>query len=285
MDFVEIRRAIVTAIFSDAMLLDLLVLKGGNALELVYDVIHRGSLDIDLATAADLDDTEEVERRLFAVLGSRFAVLGYELFDQRFGPRPKTPGPHKPPTWGGYLAEFKLIGATDAHGLGGDVEKMRRQAHTIGPVQQRVFRIEISKFEYCAAGTLAEVSGCTVRAYTLEMCALEKLRALCQQMDEYPYTEGTRRARARDFYDLQAIVERAGVDLGSESNRDLCRLIFAAKDVPLGLMGKIAEAREFHRPDWDQVRLTVPGRVMDFDYYFDYVVRLVVPKLKALWVE
>lgn len=285
MDFTAIRRAIVTAVFSDPVLLDLLVLKGGNALELVHGVIHRGSLDIDLATAADLDDPGDIERRLFAVLGSRFAAEGYELFDPRFGPRPRILGPHKPPTWGGYLAEFKLIARHDVRRLDGDIEKMRRQAHTVGPGQQRVFRIEISKYEYCTAGAAAEVDGCTVRVYTLEMCALEKLRALCQQMEEYPYTEGTRRARARDFFDIQAIAERSGVEFGSAANIELCRLIFAAKDVPLRLMGRIAETREFHRPDWDQVRLTVPGRVMDFDYYFDYVVRLVVPRLKSLWVE
>ena len=35
MDFTEIRRIAITALFSDDMLLDRLVLKGGNALRLV----------------------------------------------------------------------------------------------------------------------------------------------------------------------------------------------------------------------------------------------------------
>ncbi len=38
MDFTEIRRIAITALFSDDMLLDRLVLKGGNALSLVYDL-------------------------------------------------------------------------------------------------------------------------------------------------------------------------------------------------------------------------------------------------------
>ncbi|MBE0564326.1 MAG: nucleotidyl transferase AbiEii/AbiGii toxin family protein [Krumholzibacteria bacterium] len=285
MKFGDIRHTVVTAIFSDDSLSGLLMLKGGNALELVHGVIHRGSLDIDLATPEDLGDAGEVERRLFAALRGGFGAAGFAVFDERFGPRPRVLGPSKPPTWGGYLAEFKLIARDDARRLGGDIGRMRREAQAIGPGQQRTFRIEISKFEYCAAGMAADVGGCVVRVYTLEMCALEKLRALCQQMDEYPYTAGARRPRARDFYDIQAIVERGNVDLGTAANLELCRAIFAAKDVLPDLLGMLAATREFHRPDWDQVRLTVPGRLMDFDYYFDYVVRLVVPKLQALWMK
>jgi len=48
MDPVEIRRMTIKALFSDDFLLEQLVLKGGNALNLVHRIGNRSSLDIDL---------------------------------------------------------------------------------------------------------------------------------------------------------------------------------------------------------------------------------------------
>ena len=117
------------------------------------------------------------------------------------------------------------------------------------------------------------------------MCVLEKVRAICQQMPEYKPSGGTQSARARDFFDIHATVERLSLDLSSPENLELCRNIFDAKEVPLSLISAIPQTREFHRQDWDRVRLSVSGDIQDFDYYFDYVARVVVRKLKPLWVE
>ena len=114
------------------------------------------------------------------------------------------------------------------------------------------------------------------------MCVIEKLRALCQQMPEYERAHPT--PRARDFYDIYATVTRKGLDLSLPENIELVRHIFNAKRAPLGLLAKLAETREFHRPDWDAVRNAVVGEVFDFDIYFDFVLEE-VSKLKALWEE
>jgi len=57
---------------------------------------------------------------------------------------------------------------------------------------------------------------------------------------------------------------------------DLKRLerLKALKRVPLRLMGKIVEHREYHRGDFPAVRDTVKAGVelRDFDFYFDFVV-------------
>ncbi len=60
--------------------------------------------------------------------------------------------------------------------------------------------------------------------------------------------------------------------------------IFAAKRVPVELIQKIPEYRDFHRPDFSSVRDTVKADVelQDFDFYFDYVVEKLAA-LKALW--
>lgn len=284
MDFTQIRRLIVAAMFSDDDLFDRLVLKGGNALELVHQVIDRGSLDIDLAMSGDFEDLADIENRIFNALRNRFDSVGYIVFDQKFGPRPRVKGPDKPATWGGYLVEFKLIARERASHPGYDLERMRREAHTLGGGDQRIFRVDISKYEFCRGKAEVEVDGYTIYVYTPEMCVLEKVRAICQQMPEYGPTAGTQHARARDFYDIHATVEMLGLDLSSPENLDLCRNIFAAKEVPISFIPAIPKTREFHRSGWDQVRLSVRReKIQDFDFYFDYVGRVVVRKLKPLW--
>jgi hypothetical protein len=106
-------------------------------------------------------------------------------------------------------------------------------------------------------------------------------------MPEYaPIIKRTRpaAARARDFLDIYATTERFGLDLLAATNIHLLSQIFDAKRVPLELLGKVVEYREFHRPDFEAVRATVkPGIALgDFDFYFNYVVTLSKQLLKTL---
>ena len=45
----EIKRLTLQALMSDDILMQGLVLKGGNALQLAYDITSRGSIDIDFS--------------------------------------------------------------------------------------------------------------------------------------------------------------------------------------------------------------------------------------------
>jgi len=47
------------------------------------------------------------------------------------------------------------------------------------------------------------------------------------------------------------------------------KAIFAAKEVSLSLLGKIADQRNYHRDDWPSVQSTVAEPLEEFDYYFD----------------
>jgi hypothetical protein len=85
------------------------------------------------------------------------------------------------------------------------------------------------------------------------MIAIEKIRAICQQMPEYTLQRRPS-ARARDFYDIYLITAITGMSFSSAENLELVRHIFAAKEVPLNLLEKIQEQRKFHRPDWDSVK-------------------------------
>lgn len=282
MDFTEIRRLVIVAMFSDDVLITRLVLKGGNALELVHRVLTRGSIDVDMSIEGEYGDLSDLRERIFRALRHEFAAAGYVVFDETFGVVPPERGENTKPWLSGYYAEFKFIEAGLADSLDRDLGRMRRQAQTINPQHRRKFRVEISKHEYCEGKVRAKLNGRTIYVYTEEMCVIEKLRAICQQMPEYARTNPT--PRARDFYDIYATVTRRGLDLSLPENLELVRHIFRAKRVPLSLLARIEEGREFHRPDWDAVRDTVQGQVLSFDVYFDFVLEE-VSKLESVWEE
>ncbi len=71
-------------------------------------------------------------------------------------------------------------------------------------------------------------------------------------------------------------------DLATQDALELTRHIFAAKDVPLDLIGKLSNYREFHRPDWPSVQDTVGGDLESFDFYFDFVLDI-AKTLDPLW--
>jgi hypothetical protein len=108
MDLQNIRRIIITAVYSDDLLLDKLVLKGGNALNLIHGIGSRTSLDVDFSMEEDFADVEEAKRRLFRALKDRFDSHGYVVFDETLQLQPPQP-PAGHPWWGGYRVEFKLI--------------------------------------------------------------------------------------------------------------------------------------------------------------------------------
>jgi predicted nucleotidyltransferase component of viral defense system len=77
MDLADIRRTVIIAMFSDDTLMEQLVLKGGNALALVYGLGHRSSLDVDLSIDGDFLNMEETGTRIFTALGKHFAAAGW----------------------------------------------------------------------------------------------------------------------------------------------------------------------------------------------------------------
>ena len=72
MNLNDIRRLAIVALFSDDKLTEKLVLKGGNALSLVYGVSSRTSLDLDFSMESDFEDLNEAREMLFRVLRDRF---------------------------------------------------------------------------------------------------------------------------------------------------------------------------------------------------------------------
>jgi predicted nucleotidyltransferase component of viral defense system len=274
-DLDSIRRIAIRAMAAASVAGDRLVLKGGNALSLVYGIGGRASLDLDYSLEDDFRDLRLAERLLVESLYSGFHAAGIRAFDIRFLRRPQIP---QEVWWGGYELLFKLIPVEKEDA---DLEAMRRTASVVGPSQERVFRIQISKHEFVGDTLARDVDGVRVDVYSPALIAAEKLRAICQQMPDYPFVRHPR-ARARDFYDVHAICQEASVDLASPENAILVRRVFEQKRVPLELLSRIASTRDFHAVDWPSVESSVARLRERFDDCFDFVME-VARRLEAAW--
>jgi hypothetical protein len=276
----RIKTLVIIAMFSDDMLLERLVLKGGNALDIVHQVSARASVDIDLSINGDfsVEMLSDLEKRIAQVLQDTFRPEGYRVFDVNLESRPPGLAADLKAFWGGYRVEFKLIELERYEALKEDIDQLRRNAVQLG--QGSKFSIEISKHEYTVGKARKEIDGFAVFVYTPEMIVCEKLRAICQQMPEYgPIVKRNRAgaARARDFIDIHTIMTAFTIDLTTGQNRELLAQIFACKRVDRVLLRSVGRYREFHRTNYDAVLDTVkPGvKLKRFDFYVDYVLDLI----------
>src|SRR5437762_1394305 len=113
MDLAAIRRLVIIAMFSDDYLMEKFVLKGGNALSLVYGIGARSSIDVDLSIPDDFTDLPMVTSRISRALKDRFEAAGFVVFDERFQERPSVPKLGRTERIGGYQLEFKIIDLKD----------------------------------------------------------------------------------------------------------------------------------------------------------------------------
>ena len=102
MNFAEVRRLAIVALFPDDQLFEQIVLKGGNALRLVYGLSPRTSLDLDFSIEKDFVDLDDTRNRIFRAVKERFSSAGFVVFDESFRPKPQALGPNQPAWWGGY---------------------------------------------------------------------------------------------------------------------------------------------------------------------------------------
>ncbi|OHB75456.1 MAG: hypothetical protein A2Z25_06910 [Planctomycetes bacterium RBG_16_55_9] len=281
----EIKRTAIIALFSDDDLMDSLVLKGGNALDIVYGIAQRASLDLDFSIDKEFNKSElsRINSKIQKVLRETFKARGYEVFDLKFFEVPERLNAISPEFWGGYLIQFKIIETTKFGNLQSDRRDLRVHALEVGPNHKRVFKISISKLEYCASKRETDLDDYTIYVYSPEMIVFEKLRAICQQMPEYTLNT-TKTARARDFFDIYTVMEHFEIDFTSPRNIDLLKLMFEAKQVSVSLIGDIEAYREYHRQDFVSVEATVKPSIelKPFDFYFDYVLEK-CKCLQTLW--
>lgn len=287
----EIRRLAIVALFSDDDLMDVFVLKGGNAINLVHGVDCRASQDIDVSMADDFEEgeLEAVKQKLERALIETFRERGYNVFDVKLEPRPTQPDENNKNFWGGYQLEFKIIGSDTFDIYKSDLAALRRRAILVWEDQKKIFKVDISKHEFCTVKESREMEGHRIYVYTPVMIIYEKLRAICQQMEAYAAIVSTHqpRARGRDFFDIYLFIEKKQglrAALHDPENLALLEKIFEAKKVPLELLLRIKDEPEFHRLDFQAVTATVATEfeLQEFDFYFNYVTALVESLKTAL---
>lgn len=137
--------------FSDDELMDILVLKGGNVLDLIYGVSVRSSIDIDMSMEKEFDDKDllSVKAKIKKVIEDTFKEAGYVVFDIKFEETPQNITPDLKEFWGGYEIEFKVIEKAKYTELENDIDSLRRNSLAVGPRDRKKFSIQISKFEFC----------------------------------------------------------------------------------------------------------------------------------------
>jgi len=286
----KIRKLAIIAMFSDDDLMQRLVLKGGNALDIAYSMEFRSSIDLDFSMDGDFtpEDKVAMKRKIEKCLEETFRQEGYKVFDVTFTEKPPEITPDMADFWGGYLIEFKIIGTSKYQELVHDLDSLRKSAEEVDTSNRRKFRIEISKFEDCVRKREKEMDHYTIYVYSPEQIIVEKIRSICQQMPEYRLIVKSRSQspRPKDFLDIFVTIKHFDIDLTTPDNIDLMKCSFASKRVPLGLIGKIRDSREYHREGFEAVKDTVyrGTNLEEFDFYFDYVVGE-SQKLKALWEE
>jgi len=274
-EFLErIKKLVIIAMFSDDALMERLVLKGGNLLDIVYGVSTRASVDVDLSIDGEFDDIDSLRDRVANTLRATFKEAGYVAFDIALREVPACLSDDMADFWGGYRVEFKIIDRERHAKLKDNLDVLRRHSLSVGKRASTKFRIDISKHEYCDPKQPRSLDGYTIYSYTPEMVVSEKLRAICQQVPEYVQrVKSHTRARARDFVDIHTVTERCAVDWKSQGFRHVLKEVFAIKQVPFLLIESIGDSREFHRQDFSAVQATVKANVKleEFDFYFDYV--------------
>ena len=278
----KIKRLAIIALASDDLLVETLVLKGGNAIDIAYHdhskgVGYRTSYDLDFSIEnGDFKDQNMISDRIEKTLNQTFLENNYILIDYKFINKPKTINDNIADFWGGYRVTFKIIQKEKYDKYEINISKQRMAAIPIKPDNSPTFELEFSKFEFIGEKAETHVDGFKIYLYTPEMICFEKLRAICQQLPLYKDVIQTHssRGRARDFYDICLIMDKENIVADSEENKQMLMHVFSAKKVPISFIKLIKENKSIHKEDWENVKATVSANevLKEFDFYFDKVV-------------
>jgi hypothetical protein len=286
-DLQSFKRQVILALFADNVLMQQLVLKGGNLLDVVYGISTRPSRDIDLSICGEVENLGLFRSTIENALRNWFGPKGYVVFDVNLREEPPHLTEEFRAFWGGYKVDFKIIDAGTYEKLAGDESRLRMAAKTVVDEHGKKFPIEISKYEYVDEKVAEIVDDLTVYAYSPRMLVAEKLRAICQQMPEdASYLRKHASPRGRDFLDIHTVAEHFRVEFGNPGFHRTAQNVFHAKRVDLRLLSMIAAetTKEYHRPDFVSIAPTIrPGfELQPYDFYYNYVVEK-CKLLEPLW--
>lgn len=272
----DIRNTIITSIFSNDDLLDILTLKGGNAMKLL-SLTNRQSSDLDFSIAEGKKISKEVEgKEIEKQLNQSFEEIGYKVISFKFSDKPAKRKPLTPPYWGGYQIQFSII-SIDKFDTLNDKQKNNINAYAESiEYGKKKIKIDLSFEEYTEPRIEAQLNEYTIYLYSPLMIVYEKIRASCQQLPEYKLS--SKKTRARDLYDIYTMLtHKEQMDLKEEvfnkENFYIIKKMFELKNVDFSLMLKLETIKEELRTDYVMnVIPQIPGNEVppDFDFLFSY---------------
>jgi predicted nucleotidyltransferase component of viral defense system len=274
----KIKNITLKALVSDDYLLENLTLKGGNALDMIYRLNKRGSKDLDFSLQEDFsEDFEDIKERVHKTLYNTFLEEGFVVIDYKFLDKPANISSDLEGFWGGYDIEFKIV-SQDSYDNNNRIldDKLRRKAILFADNGSPKIEIDISKYEYVGERKKHNIDGLVVYVYAPVLILFEKVRAICQQTNEYGIIVKRDRAsgRARDFYDIYSIMEHdASIDIYSEENQEIISKVFDAKRVPLEFIKLIPKYKEIHEENFQSLQATTSSvdKLESFEFYYSYV--------------
>ena len=184
-----------------------------------------------------------------------------------------------PPYWGGYKISFTIVDIEkhqdkiDSQDLD-NMKELSKYGEDLENNRKKI-EIDLSYDEYVADKKSYDLEGTTIYLYSPLMLVYEKIRASCQQLEDYKLVGN--KTRARDLYDIykiltnpkQANLREAVLD---QDNFYILENIFKAKDVPLELMLKLDSKESDLAEDYKTkvIPQIVSSETEDFDYIFFY---------------
>lgn len=275
-----IRQIILTAIFSSERLENILTLKGGNALHL-HGLTQRESQDLDFSIKESIRLSEEEEGKIFEhKISEAFLKEGYHLLSYKFEDKPRVRSRLTPPFWGGYVITFSIIKIEELQELQTKgIKNFNAYAESMGDGSKKI-QVDLSFDEYTAPRVAKEINGITIYLYSPLMIIYEKIRASCQQLEDYELTSN--KTRARDLYDIYStLTDISNVDLREEvinpENFHILTRMFDLKEVPIELIPRIKDIKNRLQADYKQSVLPqIPANTEppEFDYLFAYNIEL-----------
>ena len=267
----------IKGIFSDDDLLEILTLKGGNALALL-EITDRASQDLDFSISQGVKLTkEEHEPKFQRALSRVFSESGYQIIDFKFDIKPKKSRVPLPPYWGGYSIEFKVMTEEMFEATKYLSEQKRSSMALEIAGGKKKLEIDISLEEYTEPRMVMALDEYQIHIYSPLMIVYEKMRALCQQLPQYQLAS-TNKVRARDLYDIYTAIQKSeSLSLREQiidpENIHIVQEIFKAKEVSFELIPQIITRKEEMRQNFEEgvrIQITNQKSVPDFDFLFDF---------------
>lgn len=283
----DYRLLAVQAIFSDDKLMEIVTLKGGNAMQLL-ELTTRASQDLDFSIKQGIKISEEVEGALFKKSLTRiFQEHELTVIDFKFTSKPKKSKSHLPPYWGGYHIEFKIIQDEYYEQYRDNAQKLSTMAESMEDNKKKI-EIDISLEEYTEPRIHLDIGEYTVYLYSPLMIVYEKIRALCQQLPDYQLAS-KEKTRARDLYDIYSAIIKIEyafkTDILNTENLYILKEMFAAKEVSYDLMLKIRDYKAELRKDYEErVIPQIPQgeEPPSFEFLFEYNLEIIEQLHKLL---